>query len=333
MSDLGPTVHSFFADHLVAEKGLRQASVRSYRDALRLMLRFAAVERKVQITRLRLEDFTSDRILRFLRSLEEGRHNQATTRNQRLAAIHSFFGYVAGRTPEMLDNCQRIAAISGKRTTHREVGYLERDELEALLDAVPKRSPYGLRDRALLLLLYNSGARVQEVADLRTQDLELRPPARVHLHGKGDKWRTCPLWDSTAALLSTLLQARNGSASPEAPVFTSRCGRPLTRFGIYRLVRRHGQTVEKRGCHVRRITPHVLRHTTAVHLLESGVELNVIRAWLGHVRLETTNRYAEITARLKAEALRVFDSPPSGGFPKAPIWRDDASLLNWLASL
>ncbi len=333
MSDLGRIVHSFFADHLVAEKGLRQASVRSYRDALRLMLCFAAADRRVPITRLRLEDFTTDRVLRFLSHLEEVRHNRASTRNQRLAAIHSFFGYVAGRVPEMLDTCQRIATISGKRSTHREIGFLERDEIETLLEVVPKGSRWGLRDRALLLLLYNSGARVQEVADLRTQDLDLRPPARVHLHGKGDKWRTCPLWDATAALLSTLLQGRNGAASPEAPVFASRGGRPLTRFGIYRLVRRHARTIEKRGRHVQRITPHVLRHTTAVHLLESGVELNVIRAWLGHARLETTNRYAEITARLKAEALKVFDPPPSGGFANAPIWRNDASLLNWLASL
>jgi len=329
---LGPLLHSFFADHLVAEKGLRHASVRSYRDALRLMLCFTAVDRGCKITRLTLDDFTPDRVLRFLRHLEEGRHNHARTRNQRLAAVHTFFEYVARRVPEMLDRCERIAAIPMKRTTLPETSFLERDEIRILLESPPKEGRHGLRDRALLLFLYNSGARVQEAADLRVRDLDLHPPARVRLHGKGDKWRTCPLWESTAALLSSLLDARSTRRDPGGPAFTSVHGRPLTRFGIYRIVHRHAQALAKHG-HARRITPHVLRHTTAVHLLESGVEVNVIRGWLGHVSPETTNRYAEITARLKAEALRVCEPPTSGSFPPARIWRDDPALLKWLASL
>ena len=333
MTALGPLLHSFFADHLVAEKGLRQASVRSYRDALRLMLRFAADDRGCKITRLILEDFTADRVLRFLRHLEESRRNHARTRNQRLAAVHTFFEYVASRVPEMLDRCERIAAIPMKRTTLPETSFLERDEVRVLLESPPKDRRHALRDRALLLVLYNSGARVQEAADLRVRDLDLDPPARVRLHGKGDKWRTCPLWESTAAMLSSLLDARSTRRDPEAPAFSSVHGRPLTRFGIYRIVCRHAQALEERGTHACRITPHVLRHTTAVHLLESGVEVNVIRGWLGHVSPETTNRYAEITARLKAEALRVCEPPTSGRFPPARMWRDDPTLLKWLASL
>ncbi len=330
---LGPLLHSFFVDHLVAEKGLRQTSVRSYRDTLRLLLHFAASDRGCRITRLTLADLTPDLILRVLRHIEEGRRNHVRTRNQRLAAVHTFFEYVARRAPEMFDRCARIAAIPMKRTALPETTFLERDEVKVLFEKLPKQGRHALRDRALLLLLYNSGARVQEVADLRVQDLDLDPPARVRLHGKGDKWRTCPLWESTAGLLSSLLDARTVRGAPQAPVFASFQGRRLTRFGIYRIVRRHARILEQPAGRSRRVTPHVFRHTTAVHLLESGVEVNVIRGWLGHVSPATTNRYAEVTARLKAEALSTCEPPVAGSFPAAKIWRDDPVLLKWLASL
>jgi site-specific recombinase XerD len=158
----------------------------------------------------------------------------------------------------------------------------------------------------LLLFLYNTGARVQEVADLCVKNLELESTPRAHLHGKGDKWRTCPLWKETATALTKLLAARK-SAPPESPVFTARSGLPLTRYGIYKLVRRHTRQLCKvqAGRPQRNISPHVFRHTAAVHLLEAGVEVNVIRAWLGHVGLETTNRYAEINVRMKQKALEL----------------------------
>jgi site-specific recombinase XerD len=174
------------------------------------------------------------------------------------------------------------------------------------------------------------------VADLRTEHLDLGDHPRVRLHGKGDKWRTCPLWEETARWLRLLL-ATLPSSPPGSPVFASSTGRPLTRFGIYKLVRRHACWLEgaeppPRG---RRITPHVFRHTTAVHLLEAGVEVNVIRAWLGHADLSTTNRYAEINTRTKEAALRACEPPPeaSEGFPRRPVWRSDDALFNWLASL
>jgi site-specific recombinase XerD len=185
--------------------------------------------------------------------------------------------------------------------------------------------------RALLLFLYNTGARVQEVAELRVRDLELAPPPRVRLHGKGDKWRTCPLWPETARQLQALLAARPAPAAPDAPVFVARGGRALTRFGIYKLVRRHAGRPAPR----RRISPHVFRHTTAVHLLEAGVEPNVIRGWLGHVSLETTHRYAELSLRAEEAALRLCEAPPdsSPAFPRRPVWHSDAALLAWLNAL
>lgn len=332
---LGPILYSFFTDHLTVQKGLRPSSVRSYRDTMRLLLPFVATDKGGRVSRLMLEDFTVDRVLRFLRHLEEVRGNLAQTRNQRLAALHTFFEYVANRVPEMLAVCQQIAAIPTKRSSIPEIRYLERDEISALLAHVPPDGRWALRDRALLLFLYNTGARAQEAADLHVGDLDL-DAARVRLRGKGEKWRTCPLWRETVRLLG-LLAAEAGCGASESPVFASFGHRPLTRVGIYRIVCRHARAVEREpsGSRGRRITPHVLRHTTAVHLLESGVETNVIRAWLGHANLATTDRYAEITVRTKEAALRVCEPPPEvvGAIPRKPVWRNDPALLKWLASL
>jgi site-specific recombinase XerD len=237
----------------------------------------------------------------------------------------------------MLAAAQYVAAIPVKRTSPTQTLYLEHDEINVLFASLPSSGPFSLRDHALLLFLYNTGARVQEAADLRVAHVELIPPPRVHLHGKGDKWRLCPLWGKTASLLRQLLEARSCSPTPESPVFTSRSGSPLTRFGIYKIVRRHTAQVLKKGVdgQPRKISPHVFRHTTAVHLLEAGVEVNVIRAWLGHVSLDTTNRYAEINLRMKAEALKTCEPHLSASqtLPYKPVWRDDLTLLNWLQSL
>jgi integrase/recombinase XerD len=192
---------------------------------------------------------------------------------------------------------------------------------------MPSSGRNAARDRALILFLYNTGARVQEVVDMRVRDLDLAA-ARARLHGKGDKWRTCPLWPETVRQIETLL----GPAEPEQPVFSSVRGRPLTRFGLYKIVRRHTQHLEAgRGA----IGPHVFRHTTAMHLLESGVEVNVIRGWLGHVSLDTTNRYAEINIRAKEAALRACEPPltASAASPATPVWRSDQDLLAWLDRL
>jgi len=203
---------------------------------------------------------------------------------------------------------------------------------QRLLHSLPRGGRHALRDRALLLFLYNTGARVQEVADLRAGHLDLGEHPLVRLHGKGDKWRTCPLWQQTADLLRALLAASSAAPGPDAAVFTAR-GQPLTRFGIYKIVRRHAAGLDdpRTG---RRISPHTFRHTAAVHLLEAGVEVNVIRGWLGHADLSTTNRYAEINTKTKMEALRATQPPGTSAEPRVkPIWQTDETLLNWLASL
>ncbi len=336
-TQLGPLLYSFFEDQLKCQKGLRPSSIRSYRDALQLFLLFVAKDTQRKLTRISLTDLTGERVRRFLSFLEQKRHNQVRTRNHRLAAIRTFFEYLATREPMILDEAQQVAATPVKRTSPPQTVYLEHDEIDTLFSTLPSSGPLALRDHALLLFLYNTGARVQEVADLRVADLELSRQPRARLHGKGDKWRLCPLWNKTTCLLQQLLENTPTRSAPESPVFTSRNGSALTRFGIYKIVRRHTVKVVKKGNNGMQvnISPHVFRHTTAVHLLESGVEANVIRAWLGHVSLETTSRYAEVNIRMKAEAVKNCEPPLniSEVLPRKPIWRDDKNLLNWLQSL
>lgn len=332
---LGQLVQSFFVDHLVVQKGLRVGSIRSYRDTMRLFLRFVSEQSHQPIARLSLQDLTCERVLAFLQHLEQARGNHVHTRNQRRAALNTFFSYLAWRMPEMLATCQQIAAIPVKRSSPPATHYLEVDEIAGVLRHLPQLGRHAVRDRTLLLFLYNTGARVQEVADLRVEHLDLEAPAKVHLHGKGGKWRVCPLWNGTVKYLQLLLAERRPAVDPSEPVFCARRATALTRFGIYKIVRRHGAAWDTSGAEPRRVTPHLFRHTAAVHLLESGVEINVIRGWLGHVNLDTTNRYAELTLRAKAAALRECEPNCAtfAGGRKGAVWKDDKALLDWLDSL
>ena len=232
----------------------------------------------------------------------------------------------------MLYTCQQVAAIPAKRVPPPETRFLERDEVQRLLRELPSQGRLALRDRAMILFLYNTGARVQEAADLRAGHLDLDDHPTVRLHGKGDKWRTCPLWQQTAQTLEQLLRSQPQPITAQAAVFTAR-GQPLTRYGIYKIIRRHANDLDDTRTG-RRGSPHTFRHTAAVHLLEAGVEVNVIRGWLGHADLTTTNRYADINTNAKQEALLRTEPPDtSAGSRSSPIWRTDEALLNWLASL
>lgn len=227
-TELGPLLYSFFEDYLKCQKGLRPSSLKSYRDSLKLFLLFLAEKTGHKVSRLTLADLTCAQVLAFLQSLETDRDNQVRTRNQRLVAIRGFFDYLAGRVPEMLKEAQSVATIPTKRTAPAETFFLERDEMESLFTSLPSQGSSALRDRALFLFLYNTGARVQEVADLRYKNLELEGPPRVHLHGKGDKWRVCPLWKETVTVLKQLV-AEQSANDPERAVFTSQQGQALTR--------------------------------------------------------------------------------------------------------
>jgi site-specific recombinase XerD len=335
---LGSLIHGFFVEYLSLQKRVQPATLRSYRDGIRLFLGFVARSRRRRITALSPEDLTFESVLAFLKHLEEGRGNHPRTRNQRLAILHVFFDYLGERVPELLGTAQRVAAIRPKRAASPHPHHLDREEIGTLFSSLDVDHRDYERDRALLLFLYNTGARVQEAADVRVRDLDLGTRPSVRLHGKGDKWRVCPLWLDTAQRLLELLRRSEAERVPDAPIFVSRRGEPLTRFGIYKIVRRHSAALDgpTLGSSARRVTPHVFRHTTAVHLLEAGVDVNVIRAWLGHASLTTTNRYAEVPARLKEAALEACTPPlaaSSAAFPRQPRWQTDEALLDWLAAL
>jgi site-specific recombinase XerD len=328
---LGALIQEFFTDYLPQQKGLRHSSIRSYRDTLRLFLPFIAREAHQPVSRLPLEALTLDRVIAFLRHIEQDRHNRVPTRNHRLASLRTLFEFLGRRAPQMLHVCQQVALIPTKRTPLPETHFLDREQVQSMFARLPTEGRYALRDRALLLFLYNTGARVQEVADLRVEHLQLKRPAHVRLHGKGDKWRHCPLWQETAEQLARLIQG-GSTSDPRAAVFRSANGQALTRFGLYKRVRQLTAGTQPCGSagDARRVSPHVWRHTAAVHLLEAGVDVNVIRGWLGHVSLNTTHRYAEITMRMKTDAMKLC-APSRAAAPAS--WHRDASLMDWLRTL
>lgn len=334
---LGSVLASFFNDHLKLQKGLRPNSITSYADAMRLFLQFAAKAFGKKITQLGLDDLDAAVVSSFLNSLEEVRSNTIQSRNQRLAALRAFFEYVGQRFPDRLGQAQKVAFIPRKRAQPPETLFLDRDEIESTLAVIPAEGRNALRDRTLIVFLYNTGARVQEASDLRVSDVQFDPTPRAHLHGKGDKWRVCPLWEETAVLIKRLVSERESGADAGRPLFVGTKEAALTRFGIYKIIRRYTKHVVKQRSDGRpkAVSPHVWRHSTAVHLLEAGVEVNVIRAWLGHASLETTNRYAEITIRTKQAALEKCMPPGTAEkrMAKKPLWQTDASLLAWLQSL
>jgi site-specific recombinase XerD len=297
---LGPWVRRFLLEHLVGECNLAQNTRLSYRDALTLLLPFVSAKLHKAVDRLTVCDLSADRLRQFLADLETTRHCSIATRNQRLAAIHALARFIGEHSPEHIDWCAQIRAVPFKKTTRPMIGYLDKPEMDALLAAADRGSMQGQRDYALVLFLYNAGARASEAAQLRIRDINFAS-CSVSITGKGGKQRLCPLWSITVKTLTALV----GQHAPNEFVFLNRRGAPMTRFGIHTLVERHALEAKRRLPSMRdkRVSPHTIRHSTACHLLRSGVDINTIRGWLGHVSLDTTNVYAEIDLQTKAEAL------------------------------
>ncbi len=281
---LAPYVRTFFEDHLVCQRNLSGNTIQSYRDAMKLFLQFAATMLKKPAANLLMADIEEPLITGFLTHLEGARGNSIRTRNHRLIALRTFFEYVSTREPLFLDRCRKVLAIPLKRgAALPSIRYLEKEEILAMFDAVDRHTALGRRDYALLLFLYNTGARVQETADTRLSWLSLQKPYRVEILGKGRKLRACPLWETTVRTLRALLAEQGRDATGDTHLFFNRLGRPIGRAGIANIVRKHAARVPT--LRDKKVTPHTIRHTTAMHLLQSGVEVNVIRSWLGHVNL------------------------------------------------
>jgi site-specific recombinase XerD len=330
---LGPWVRRFLLEHLVAERNLARNTQKSYRDTLQQLIPFVVRLAHRRIDQLRVEDLSADRVQAYLRDVEEQRGCWAATRNQRLAAIHSLAHFIGLHSPEHLHWSGQIRMIPFKKAARPLVTYLEKEEMDALLAAPDRSTRQGWRDAAVLLFLYNTGARVDEAAHVHIADLDLgstpdRDPSSVLIHGKGNQSRRCPLWARTVRELLPLVSQRDAAEH----VFLNRRGEPLTRFGIHALVERYAAVVAATRPSVakKRVSPHTIRHTTATHLLRAGVDINTIRAWLGHVLLTTTNVYAEVDLEMKAKALANCEVKEKK--PKRP-WREDKGLMEFLRTL
>jgi site-specific recombinase XerD len=330
---LGPWVRRFLLEYVISVRNLALNTQRSYRDTLSLLIRAVASQTHKTADQLGVIDLSAPRVIQFLQDLEHSGHCSVATRNQRLAGIRALAHFIALNSPEHLEWCSQICSIPFKKTSISPPIYLEESEMEALLAAPDHATAQGPRDYALLLFLYNTGARASEAAHTRIADLQLAVPPRrglssVLIRGKGSKLRRCPLWERTVRVLLPLIESR----PPMDFVFLNRCGQPLTRFGVHGMVKRYAVRVSNRipAMRTKHVGPHTLRHTTATHLLHAGVDINTIRGWLGHVSLNTTNIYAEIDLEMKARALALCEVKRG---KRRQRWHQDKGLMAFLRAL
>jgi integrase/recombinase XerD len=332
--NLGTALKNFFDNYLRQLRGMSSHTILSYRDSLKLLLIFVAQQKKITVSDLRIENIGVSEIISFLDHLETARSNGIGTRNIRLSAIHSCFRYIATMYPEYLDQSQRILSIPFKRMPIPTVQYLEFEEIDAVLQAIDRSTRDGRRDYALLALMFNTGARVQEIVDLKATDLELSQPFSVRIYGKGRKERICPIWPETAYVLRQYIEERKINIRDPLTVFTNHIGGPLTRFGarylLAKYLRKAAQLRPSLG--KKRLHPHSMRHSTAVHLLKSGVDLSSIANWLGHASINTTNKYATMDLEMKRNALARAKPLGKRINPKSS-WRKRPEILAWLESL
>jgi site-specific recombinase XerD len=337
VTDLGAAVVAFFETHLPAQRGMSRHTIRSYRDTVVMLLRFLGQRRGCAIEYVRLADLDAAAVENFLQHLESDRHNGIATRNVRLAAIHTLARFLAGRHAEQLGTWQAIIAVPFKRgAQQRSPEHLVAADVKALLDVIDRSTAAGERDFALLALMFNTGARVQEVLDLRVRDVRLDPPQQVRLKGKGTKVRICPIWPRTAQLLGELMQRQPASRADEAdaPLFLNQRGDSLSRFGVRYVLHKYAKQAGVTTAHSHALPhPHALRHTTAVHLLKAGVDFATISQWLGHANLNTTMRYARSDLDLKRQALSQVFPDILAPNAKAHVLFDPGGFSHWLRRL
>lgn len=321
----------FFNHYLPIQKGLSINTILAYRDAIKLLLCYAADKLRKSADELNVEELDEPLILAFLDYLENTRGSTSRTRNARLAAIRAFFAFVAREEPVLALQCQKIRTIPLKRTEHKVVDYLEEKEMQALLDTVNVNSRNGIRDKALLLLLYNTGARVSEIAGIRAADLRLQGSAYVTLHGKGKKNRSCPLWSETTEVLQEYLKYRVPNDPAVEQLFLNANGAPVTRFGIRYIIHEYAASAQGQcpSLKTKTVNPHTIRHTTAMHLLRAGNDVNMVSYWLGHADINITHIYIEIDMEMKRKMLQKTAAPLVN---KTLPWQKPG-VLKWLDML
>jgi integrase/recombinase XerD len=328
-----PLVGSYFRDHLTRARGASPHTLRSYRDTLRLLFSFIAERRRRSVADLTLDDLQAPDVLAFLSHLESKRSNVVASRNVRLAAIRSFFKHLVEHDLSRADQYQRVLSIPGKRAHIPMAQYLEPQEVKQILAQPDRSTPSGLRDHALLLMLYNTGARVSEALGVRVEHLSLEHPRHVRLFGKGSKERLCPLWRDTAAALQRLKVLRD--SQPQDWMFCSRGGDRLTRDGVAYILQKYTALAARTYPALKRrhVTPHMLRHSCAVALLQAGVDITVIRDYLGHASISTTSRYVSTNLQMKRDALEHFWERSGLSHTRTRAWSPKPDLLAYLASI
>lgn len=330
---LASALRGFFTDYLPRQRALSPHTLHSYRDSLKLLLQFVA-GKKNDPSDLTVEQLTVERLTAFLQHLENGRKNVASTRNVRLSAVHSFMRYLGAHHPQHLAQAQQLLNVPFKRTGTRDIDHLEFAEVQAVIQSIDLNAPDGPRDFVLLCFLFNTGARVSEAVGVQACDLRLTPPTSVLLRGKGRKERVCPLWPETARALRTHLENQGIALHEARSVFLNHRGQPLTRFGVGVILRKQLKRAIRKTPSLKdkRLHPHSLRHSTAIHLLRSGVDLSTIANWLGHVSVNTTNKYLTLDLETKRAALAKA-KPILGRNHRNGGWRTDRNLIKWLESL
>ena len=333
-TDFSVHVTNFLTDYLAAQRNVSPNTIKAYRDVFTLLLRFFRDLRGITPEKLRLEHIDVSLVEAFLDYLERERKSAPSTRNHRLATLHGFFRYVQAEDPARMLQCQKILAIPLRRHARTTVGYLSKEELAEILAQPDLRTPAGRRDAVLLSVLYDAGARVQELRDLSVGDVRLDPPAQARLLGKGRKMRAVPLMGNTVQLLRDHIQ-ENSLVGPEhfdQPLFQNARMQRLSCSGIRYILHKHYvRARDKRPSLNRKVSPHTLRHTKGMHLLQGGISLEMIRDFLGHEDVKTTQIYARANLEMKRKALETINE--SSPVQTIPCWQQNKDLLDWLRSL
>ncbi len=336
MITLGSIIVSFFRNHLANQRGFTLDTIKSYSDCVRLLMSYACEKLGVSFDKFRLEDINDQLILDFLDYLEQERGNKPETRNQRLGAIKTFFRFLALQEPTLAEVCERVCGIKAKKTEHKVIATLDDQEIKKILDTIETGTLQGARDQALLFMLYNTGARVQELVGLDFSDVRMEKPMQVLLTGKGRKQRVVPLWEETVTAIQHYREMREKAGIEHKAVFLNYRGKRITRFGIRHIVTKHvaAAAMNCPSLTGKNVTPHTFRHTLALHLIQSGSDITLVKEWLGHADIKTTSIYIEIDIEMKRKALEAYPSPvaPQTNEPEAPLWHD-TGVMKFLRDL
>lgn len=325
-------IRRYMMDYLPCVQRVAANTIKSYRDCYRLLMPVIAADVKCSCNNIKVVDITPDRVKMLLENIESVRKCSVQTRNVRLSAIKALAKYVSMNAPEYLEWCRQIHSIPVKKHMKTIITYLSKNEMDALLDAPDTNSLNGRRNRALLMFMYNTGTRASETVSVRKKDIQIKKNgySTVCITGKGNKERVCPVWDETIELLRELLEGKED----DDYIFINQRGEPMTRYGVYEMMKKYAKEIETSYPTIRkkRLTPHTIRHTTATHLLQSGVDINTIRAWLGHVSVNTTNIYAEVDMVAKMKALENC-KPNIKQLKNKKRFNEDKDLMEFLNSL